>query len=127
MSHVALLRNPSFCAVSVFYCCADVQTVLMACCVHQPFAGGQGRRCNISPEEVKQHSSVDDAWLVLHGKVYNITPYLRFHPGGADILLKAAGRDATSLFNKYHPWVNAHALLERCCLGTLQQPATTHR
>jgi cytochrome-b5 reductase len=59
--------------------------------------------------------------MVLHGKVYNITPYLRFHPGGADILVKAAGRDATALFNKYHPWVNAHALLEKCLLGLLQQ------
>jgi cytochrome b involved in lipid metabolism len=61
--------------------------------------------------------------MVLHGKVYNITPYLRFHPGGADILVKSAGRDSTALFNKYHPWVNAHALLEKCLLGMLQQQA----
>jgi cytochrome b involved in lipid metabolism len=61
--------------------------------------------------------------MVLHGKVYNITPYLRFHPGGADILVKSAGRDGTALFNKYHPWVNAHALLEKCLLGMLQQQA----
>eukprot|EP00878_Enallax_costatus_P007949 GHUV01008315.1.p2 GENE.GHUV01008315.1~~GHUV01008315.1.p2 ORF type:complete len:164 (+),score=30.50 GHUV01008315.1:306-797(+) len=86
-------------------------------------AGGHGRRRDITLEEVKQHKTADDAWVVLHGKVYNITPYLKFHPGGADILVKAAGRDATSLFNKYHPWVNAHALLERCLLGLLQQPA----
>lgn len=55
-------------------------------------------------------------------QVYNITPYLRYHPGGPDILIKAAGRDATSLFNKYHPWVNAHALLEKCLIGLLHKP-----
>ncbi|WIA37962.1 hypothetical protein OEZ86_001339 [Tetradesmus obliquus] len=83
--------------------------------------GGQGRRRDITLEEVRQHRTADDAWMVLHGKVYNITPYLRFHPGGADILVKSAGRDGTALFNKYHPWVNAHALLEKCLLGLLQQ------
>lgn len=55
-------------------------------------------------------------------QVYNITPYLKYHPGGADILMKAAGKDGTSLFNKYHPWVNAHALLEKCLIGLLHKP-----
>ena len=36
-----------------------------------------------------------------------MTPYLRFHPGGADTLLEAAGKDGTALFNTYHAWVNA--------------------
>lgn len=42
--------------------------------------------------------------------MYNITPYLHYHPGGADILLKAAGRDCTGLFNRYHAWVNLDGL-----------------
>lgn len=84
--------------------------------------GGQGRRRDITLEEVRQHRTADDAWMVLHGKVYNITPYLHYHPGGADILMKAAGKDGTSLFNKYHPWVNAHALLEKCLIGLLHKP-----
>jgi cytochrome-b5 reductase len=54
--------------------------------------------------------------------VYNVTPYLRYHPGGADILARAAGTDATQLFNRYHPWVNAAALLERCLIGPLHKP-----
>jgi cytochrome-b5 reductase len=100
--------------------------ILPRCFNHPPLlhtAAGQGRRKDITLEEVRQHRTADDAWMVLHGKVYNITPYLRFHPGGADILVKSAGRDGTALFNKYHPWVNAHALLEKCLLGMLQQQA----
>merc|ERR1712113_1304607 len=68
-------------------------------------------------DEVMQHSSADDAWMVLHGRVYNISPYLRYHPGGAEILLKAAGADGTALFDKHHPWVNGHGILDACCIG----------
>ena len=51
--------------------------------------------------EVAKHASPEDAWTVLNGKVYNITPYLRYHPGGVDTLLMAAGTDGTALFNKF--------------------------
>lgn len=54
-------------------------------------------------------------------QVFNITPYLKFHPGGADILVKVAGKDGTALFNKYHPWVNVRALIGKCLVGRLAQ------
>ena len=34
------------------------------------------------------------------GKVYNITPYLDFHPGGIDELMRGAGTDGTALFDE---------------------------
>ena len=59
-------------------------------------------------------------WTSLRGRVYNLTAYLPFHPGGGSILLtSAAGRDCTKLFDKYHAWVNADALLEACLVGPL--------
>lgn len=59
-------------------------------------------------------------WTALRGKVYNLTAYLDFHPGGGGILLNSAvGRDCTGLFDKYHSWVNADALLEACLIGPL--------
>ncbi|KAG2500659.1 hypothetical protein HYH03_001425 [Edaphochlamys debaryana] len=81
--------------------------------------GGQALRKDISLAEVAQHKTADDAWMVLRGKVYNVTPYLRFHPGGPEILVKAAGKDATALFTKFHAWVNADALLDKCLVGLL--------
>ena len=48
-----------------------------------------------------------------------MTPYLRFHPGGADWLMQGAGRDAGPLFNKYHAWVNADMLMSACLVGML--------
>ena len=45
--------------------------------------------------EVSKHNSPEDAWMVIHGKVYNVTPYLPYHPGGVSTLLKEAGGDGT--------------------------------
>eukprot|EP00798_Chlamydomonas_sp_ICE-L_P018900 gene18900-25458_t len=80
---------------------------------------GAAPRKEITLEEVKLHRSRDDAWMVLHGKVYNATHYLKYHPGGGDILLSVAGKDATSEFMKYHPWVATDSLLHKCLVGWL--------
>ncbi|KAK4153347.1 hypothetical protein C8A00DRAFT_33900 [Chaetomidium leptoderma] len=58
-----------------------------------------------------------DAWTVLGGKVYNMSPYLPFHPGGQPELLRGAGRDGTRLFGEIHPWVNYEGMLAACLVG----------
>jgi cytochrome b involved in lipid metabolism len=58
-----------------------------------------------------------DAWTVLGGKVYNMTPYLPFHPGGEPELLRGAARDGTKLFGEVHPWVNYEGMLAACLVG----------
>jgi cytochrome b involved in lipid metabolism len=50
----------------------------------------------ITLSEVAEHRKKDDAWSVFNGKVYNITPYMDFHPGGASQLMKCAGKDGMS-------------------------------
>ncbi|KAJ1688524.1 hypothetical protein LUZ63_019914 [Rhynchospora breviuscula] len=69
---------------------------------HPDLAGlkGKSNRRLITLEEVKQHKSTEGSiWTVLKGRVYNLSPYLKFHPGGLDMLMKAAGKDCTSLFS----------------------------
>ncbi|KAH8944205.1 hypothetical protein BDL97_13G096600 [Sphagnum fallax] len=85
---------------------------------------GKSNKRIIPIAEVKEHCTEEDAWTVLRGRVYNISPYIRFHPGGRDMLMKGAGKDCTSLFMKYHAWVNAEFLLEKCLVGVLDIPAT---
>jgi cytochrome-b5 reductase len=53
----------------------------------------------ITMEEVARHNSEVDAWTVVEGKVYNISPFLKLHPGGKKIL-RAAGIDGTDIFSK---------------------------
>jgi hypothetical protein len=50
---------------------------------------------------LKQHRSKDDAWTAINGKVYNMTAYLPFHPGGERELMRVAGRDGTYLFGMF--------------------------
>lgn len=50
---------------------------------------------------LKQHNKRDDAWSAFDGKVYNITAYLPFHPGGEKELMRVAGRDGTQLFGMW--------------------------
>ena len=60
-----------------------------------------------------------DAWTSYQGKVYNITPYLPFHPGGKGELMRGAGKDSGKLFSEIHPWVNWDAMLGECLVGIL--------
>ena len=62
----------------------------------------------ISRAEIREHGFEYDAWIILHGKVYNVTPYLAYHPGGIDIMKGVLGGDATVLFEKFHRWVNVN-------------------
>ncbi|WLF77905.1 hypothetical protein PVL30_001628 [Lodderomyces elongisporus] len=73
----------------------------------------------IDKTELKKHKTRDDCWTCINGKVFNITPYVNFHPGGVEEIMKCAGRDGTVLFNKYHSWVNADRMLENCIVGIM--------
>ncbi|KAG0177252.1 hypothetical protein DFQ29_005071 [Apophysomyces sp. BC1021] len=50
-------------------------------------------------DDIRQHNTIDDAWTAIQGKVYNMTAYVKFHPGGVKDLMRIAGRDGTKLFN----------------------------
>ncbi|THH10041.1 hypothetical protein EW145_g1588 [Phellinidium pouzarii] len=73
----------------------------------------------VTPSMLKQHNKKDDAWSAFNGKVYNITPYLPFHPGGEKEIMRAAGRDGTKLFALTHAWVNVEFMLDACLVGFL--------
>ncbi|WFD32995.1 cytochrome-b5 reductase [Malassezia sp. CBS 17886] len=81
--------------------------------------GGVTSLLRVTPSELKRHSTRDDAWTAIQGRVYNISPYLRFHPGGEDTLLRIAGRDGTRLVLLTHSWVNIEAVVGSATVGIL--------
>lgn len=48
--------------------------------------------------EVAKHATREDAWLIIGGKVLDISSWLDDHPGGDDILLDHVGM--------YTKWLN---------------------
>lgn len=52
----------------------------------------------ITAEELGRHRSASSCWISVHGQVYDVTNFLREHPGGAEQLLRHAGADASSAF-----------------------------
>merc|ERR1719217_257758 len=62
-------------------------------------AGGGG----YTLEEVAKHNSKESCWVVLDGKVLDVTKFLTEHPGGELAILTFAGKDATEEFNMIHP------------------------
>ncbi|KAF2861501.1 hypothetical protein K470DRAFT_256878 [Piedraia hortae CBS 480.64] len=56
----------------------------------------------VSVSEIIKHSSPDDLWIVVNGKVYDLTNFAPNHPGGADVLYAFAGRDGSKTYNEFH-------------------------
>jgi len=54
----------------------------------------------ISLDEIAKHSTAEDCWFAIEGKVYDVTEYIAGakHPGG-EAILEGCGTDATVLFN----------------------------
>ncbi|XP_072967557.1 cytochrome B5-like protein isoform X1 [Typha angustifolia] len=48
-------------------------------------------------EEVTLHRTRKDCWIIIKGKIYDVTPYVEEHPGG-DAILNNAGGDSTEGF-----------------------------
>ncbi|KDR75645.1 hypothetical protein GALMADRAFT_248239 [Galerina marginata CBS 339.88] len=57
----------------------------------------------LSGKEVATHNTRESCWIIVHGKVYDVTEFLDEHPGGSKIILKYAGKDATQEYDPIHP------------------------
>ncbi|KAG6516195.1 cytochrome b5-like [Zingiber officinale] len=69
--------------------------------------------------EVSTHNSSEDCWLVIHGKVYDVTKFLQDHPGGDEVLLLATGKDATLDFEDVGHSTSAKASMDEYYVGEI--------
>jgi cytochrome b involved in lipid metabolism len=69
----------------------------------EPAAAAAAPR-DVPREELAAHDGKSaEPWIAVHGNVYNVTKFVRLHPGGADVLKQVAGTDATVHFDASHP------------------------
>jgi len=75
---------------------------------------------HITWEALRLHVCEGDVWIAISNKVYNISNWGKRHPGGELVLMHAAGKDATSAFQAYHPGWVADKILDKFCIGIIQ-------
>lgn len=65
-----------------------------------------------SMDEIAKHATREDCWLLIEGKVYDVTKFVPMHKG-KDAILMGCGKDATELFNNRPNGSGAHSSLAR--------------
>ncbi|KAK3390465.1 hypothetical protein B0H63DRAFT_538702 [Podospora didyma] len=72
----------------------------------------------ITIEELREHSGEEEPWFVVNGHVYDGTPFLDGHPGGAASIFGGAGQNVSEEFITIHS-ENAKAMMPKYHIGTL--------
>ncbi|KAI0353498.1 cytochrome b5 [Pilatotrama ljubarskyi] len=71
--------------------------------------------------ELKAHSTKESLYILLHEKVYDVTKFIDEHPGGDEVILAEAGRDATEAFEDVGHSDEARALLPDMLVGDFEK------
>ncbi len=82
-------------------------------------------KTTLNSAEIAKHNSKDNCWITINSKAYNVTSYLRAHPGGAGAILPYCGGDATQAFQGLPHSSYATDLLASYYIGALNQSTNT--
>ena len=52
--------------------------------------------------QVSERNSAAECWVAIDGGVYDLTQWIRSHPGGSGAILNLCGKDGTSSFTSQH-------------------------
>jgi len=71
-------------------------------------------------EEVAKHNTVDDCWIIIKDQVYDVTQFLKKHPGGKRVIVRWAGKDATKVFQSIHAAHLLQTMAKEYSIGNLK-------
>lgn len=72
--------------------------------------------------EVAKHATPESNWIIIDDKVYDVTKFARFHPGGKAFIDKVAGSDATKHFYAFHRQDVLRSMAAKYAIGTVADP-----
>lgn len=81
----------------------------------------QEKQIMLDAAEIAKHGSIQNCWLLINGKVYDVTIYLGSHPGGVGTIAPYCGNDATPAFQGQGHSSYANSLLSSYYVGDLNQ------
>lgn len=76
-----------------------------------------------SREEVSRHDRADDAWVIVDGRVYDVTLFLDTHPGGIGVTESHLGTDISDVIRSedvHKHTRTAFELMDKYCIGILE-------
>jgi len=75
----------------------------------------------ITLSELRENATKQSLWVLLHGKVYNVTKFVEEHPGGDEVIMAEAGQDATEAFEDVGHSDEARGHLPGLFIGDFEQ------
>ena len=79
-----------------------------------------GQLKTFSQAEVATHCKDGDCWIIINGKVYDVSPYMAKHPGGSDIIIaNSEGKDASEAYEDADHTKRAREMLLKHYIGEL--------
>mmetsp|Transcript_14826 Transcript_14826/g.32352 ORF Transcript_14826/g.32352 Transcript_14826/m.32352 type:complete len:133 (+) Transcript_14826:39-437(+) len=77
-------------------------------------------------EEIAEHCTEKDCWIILGNdsnggqKVYDVTSYLEEHPGGPEIIMEFAGKEADDMFEDIGHSKEARQAQKKLLIGSVK-------
>ncbi|KAA8516209.1 hypothetical protein F0562_019388 [Nyssa sinensis] len=68
-------------------------------------------------DEISKHNQKGDCWLIISGKVYDVSPFMDDHPGGDEVLLTSTEKDATDDFEDVGHSDSAREMMNKYYIG----------
>lgn len=84
----------------------------------RPAYWGGARPLQFTVSEVQEHATPEDCWIIIDREIYDLSPYLKEHPGGIAAITCVAGTDATHAFHQIHSH-DAYEILGYYRIGSL--------
>jgi cytochrome b involved in lipid metabolism len=80
----------------------------------------------IALSEVEKHKDSNSVWIIIREHVYDVTKFLEEHPGGEEVLLEQAGKDATEAFDDVGHSTDAKEMMIKYQIGQIREEDRKH-